>query len=1010
MAQKILGIDLGTSSIGLTVRDLDKADNFRDQLTYYTSIIFQSGSNGGMSFAAERTEHRQSRRLKTKHRRRLWVTLDLLISEGYCPMSPESLKQWRTYFKEPPHHRYPLNDKAFEQWIRLDFDGDGKADYTSPYQLRRELAKVQFDFTKVTDRYKLGRALYHIAQRRGFKSTKGEKAVDDTDTGETEDFSTDDTLDAMKKSEERTSSKLKELMEANYLHTSGEAFALLEDSGVRVRASEYKTVRSLLKNEIKCIFTFQNQLSTESTLYKKIVSEDKGIGTIFYQLPPRHNKDLVGKCTLERNKYRCHTSHPEYEEFTALQLINNIRYKESPNTASKELPLEIKKSLYHDIFISSVNRDFKFSKIREYLEKKLGLILIYSPNKQEQTINYHDNHIVAGCPVTRRLINLFGDDWKSIKLTSNKQRKGHDGKFHSVTYDIEDILNICFLYVSDPRKIADFVFNRLGWNKDDENTTKLELVVDSMTNQYGMLSIRALRLINRMLRKGLKYSDAVLLAKIPAIADADDEAFIKVKEHYFSTILPEVNHKRFVVALANKAIAQYKSLDQEYQYAYKDTNYKLNDSNYKEIRKVIVKHIGQNEYDQMDEQQRIDLINEIAEYYQHFFASVSRNYIKMPTASDELKNYLAETYQNIPIKRWGKLYHHSNITRFKHQEEHLGTPNIGSIKNPVALRTLNILRKKVNWLIDQHIIYPDDTRVVVELARDMNDANVRAAIREYDDKRKHENEEIINLLEELKIKITIGEAKRDNVSIVRYALEQSDIERYDFTDHYYNIIADAKKYKLWKEQGCISMYTGRTISITALLDGQSCNIEHTLPLSKSFDDSDANRTVCEAYYNQQIKGALLPTQLPNYDKDWTDPNGETYTAIKPRLQKWEDRLANLNKQVEYWRRQAKRALTKDRKDICIQQYHLWQMETDYWQQKISTFKVTEITDGFIHRQLTDTRIISRYAVMYLKSLFKSVDVEKGSVTAVFRKILGIQSPDKVKNRTNNAHHAIDAAV
>ena len=64
--------------------------------------------------------------------------------------------------------------KAFHSWIILDFNGDGKPDYSSPYQLRRELVSVQLDFNQPIDRYKLGRALYHIAQHRGFKSSKGE--------------------------------------------------------------------------------------------------------------------------------------------------------------------------------------------------------------------------------------------------------------------------------------------------------------------------------------------------------------------------------------------------------------------------------------------------------------------------------------------------------------------------------------------------------------------------------------------------------------------------------------------------------------------------------------------------------------------------------------------------------------------------------------------------------------------------------------------------------------------
>jgi len=66
--------------------------------------------------------------------------------------------------------------------LRLDFNGDGKSDYSSPYELRAELATIQLDFSIKTNRFKLGRALYHIAQRRGFKSSKGETLKEKEET------------------------------------------------------------------------------------------------------------------------------------------------------------------------------------------------------------------------------------------------------------------------------------------------------------------------------------------------------------------------------------------------------------------------------------------------------------------------------------------------------------------------------------------------------------------------------------------------------------------------------------------------------------------------------------------------------------------------------------------------------------------------------------------------------------------------------------------------------------
>ena len=53
-------------------------------------------------------------------------------------------------------------------------DNDGKPEYTTPYELRAVLATKTLDLSVEENRFAVGRALYHIAQRRGFKSSKGE--------------------------------------------------------------------------------------------------------------------------------------------------------------------------------------------------------------------------------------------------------------------------------------------------------------------------------------------------------------------------------------------------------------------------------------------------------------------------------------------------------------------------------------------------------------------------------------------------------------------------------------------------------------------------------------------------------------------------------------------------------------------------------------------------------------------------------------------------------------------
>ena len=101
---KILGIDAGTNSLGLFVRNTDNGHNFIDQIQFFNSIIFKSGvgkgKTGEYSYASKRTKYRSTRRLYQARKYRIWSTLKLLIEYDYCPLSMEDLEKWCKYDKK----------------------------------------------------------------------------------------------------------------------------------------------------------------------------------------------------------------------------------------------------------------------------------------------------------------------------------------------------------------------------------------------------------------------------------------------------------------------------------------------------------------------------------------------------------------------------------------------------------------------------------------------------------------------------------------------------------------------------------------------------------------------------------------------------------------------------------------------------------------------------------------------------------------------------------------------
>ena len=633
---EILGIDLGTNSIGLTKRNTELGNNVVNQLEYFCSIIFKKGvgigKSGEFSFAAERTKHRSSRRLYQARKYRIWETLRVLIENGFCPLSIEDLDKWRKYdIAKGLKRLYPTNAVEFEQWVRLDFNGDGVADYSSPYHLRAELTTRQFDFSNETEKFKFGRVLYHIAQRRGFKSSKGETLKEQEKEAEERKSEAEIEIqsDILKKSEEKKSKDLITYKEEAKLPTVGSCFYQLEKDGVRIRASKYQAVRSQYEEEIKYIFSFQNDLQIDSDFFKAIHK------AIFYKRPLRSQKGLIGKCTLEPTKSRCPISHPEFEEFRAWSFINNIKYRKNSSDDWIELTIDQKQQLFDNKFLRTKN-NFSFEEIKNWLEKKLGYYLSYDA----KTINYKDKTNVSACPISGRLKNLLSDDWRNyIKLTNKTRLNQKTGEIHNVTYTMEDIWHICFSF-EDEELVAEFAKNEL--QMDDKEAKSLVNLWVAIPQGYAMLSLKAIRSLNNFLKKGMIYTDAVLLAKLPEILGTK---LWKENEQWFlleiSNLTAQNRNGKRVLNIVNNLIANYKSLELDEQFAYKNAEYKLVNSDIKDIENFSIESFGEKTWGKLPQNEKDELLSLATVKYQQFFASTKRDFYRLPKLGDTIKQFLS---------------------------------------------------------------------------------------------------------------------------------------------------------------------------------------------------------------------------------------------------------------------------------------------------------------------------------------------------------------------------------
>lgn len=346
--------------------------------------------------------------------------------------------------------------------------------------------------------------------------------------------------------------------------------------------------------------------------------------------------------------------------------------------------------------------------------------------------------------------------------------------------------------------------------------------------------------------------------------------------------------------------------------------------------------------------------------------SYDKNNVDGITLETCVKTFLKERYQ-VSDDDLKKLYHPSMMELYPRQRPNtdgiyqLGSPRVSSVKNPMAMHSLFRLRKVVNLMLKKGYITPD-TKIHIEFSRDLNDANMRWAIQTW----QRDNEK---------------DRERCRKEIEKYIATPSD--------------TDILKYQLWEEQNHKCLYTGEEIRLTDFLgDNPKYDIEHTIPRSAGGDSTKMNLTLCSNRYNHDVKKTKLPSQLAVHDE------------ILERIQGWKEKYEELDSSIR--KLKGSRASSKEEKDRIIKKKNLLKLQRDYWRSKYQRFTMTEVPEGFSRRQGTDISVISRYARMYLKSVFKQVYIVKGLATSDFRKLWGIQEDYVKKERVNHVHHCIDA--
>lgn len=261
------------------------------------------------------------------------------------------------------------------------------------------------------------------------------------------------------------------------------------------------------------------------------------------------------------------------------------------------------------------------------------------------------------------------------------------------------------------------------------------------------------------------------------------------------------------------------------------------------------------------------------------------------------------------------------------------------IRNPRVLRALSQARKIVNAVVEK---YGSPHKVHIELSRDL--------ARSPEERRK-----ILKGQNEFK-----GEKERARNFIQEHA-----------PSNYKPRGGDILKVRLWQAQGGFCPYSGTYMKPNQLFKEGAFEIDHILPLSRSMDDSQNNKALCLTAENQK-KGDRIP-------HEYFTETGQNWTAFCARVKNYRIGRRERLLKTQFSREDAQEHMKK----------HVESPESKWISREFKNYLEKYLQFSGSNDEFGKLRIQTR----------------NGTLTAFLRTQWGL-----AKSRDNHLHHAQDALV
>lgn len=969
--KKILGLDLGTNSIGWALVNQD-FDNKEGEIIGMGSRIipmtqdilgeFERGNS--ISQTAERTGFRGIRRLRERallRRERLHQVLNIL---GFLP----------NHYAEKIDFEKRLGKFLPETEIKFVYDNNNEFIFNNSFEemlkdfsinqpeLIKDGKKVPYDWTiyflrqkalkEKIEKEELAWILLHFNQKRGYYQLRGED--EEENQNKLVEFYTLRVSDVIGDEPQKGKSEIwySIILENGWIYRRASKTPLFDwkdkvkDFIVTTDLNEDKSVK--VDKDGKEKRSFRAPSEDDWTLLKKKTESEinlsgNTVGQFIYESLLRNpNQKIKGKLirTIERKFYK--------EELYQI-LRKQVEYH-----------FELKSEMFFDKCINSLythNEAHKSNlKKKDFVHLFIEDILFYQRPLRSQKSQISD------CPFETRTYIIDGiKKSDSIKCVSKSHPLYQEFRLWQWIQNLkiynrdndENVTNEFLKSEDDYVELFDFLNGRKEVKQD---ALLKHFHVNTKKYRWNFVEDKAYP---------CNETYTMIKSRIEKIENIPSDFLTKETEeklwHLIYSVTDKIEYEKALKSFANK-----NNLNEE-QFLENFKRFKPFESEYgayslKAIKKLLpLMRMGKYwNYDSIDKKTKDRIENIInGEFDETIKTRVREKALKL-TDKTSFKALPLWLTSYIVYNRHSESALTGKWETVKDLEKYLADFKQHSLRNPIVeqvlTETIRVVKDIWNYFGEGKKDFFDE--IHIELGREMkNPADKRKQMTARNTENENTNLRIKALLLEMLNDNNVENVRpyspiqQEILKIYEEGVLNSDIELPEDIEKISKTAQPTStqliRYKLWLEQLYRSPYTGEIIPLNKLFT-PAYEIEHIIPQSKFFDDSLSNKVICEAAVNKEKTNQTGLEFIKNH-------HGQIIETDNGRKVK---------------------VFTEDEYQTFVKQHY------DKNRSKKNKLLMEEIPEKMIERQMNDTRYISKFVMQLLSNIVREENSKDDGVNSI----------------------------